>query len=403
MKRKNKKTKSVGNGEGSLYKSQTLNCWIFQYYDPNGKRKTLKQKKNETSKDFKIRVTKIKNDINMNTYIENNETSLYTILNDYIYDKHSTRITSERTFLRDSETLKLLEKCCKNFIYKPIQKVISTDIKKSLPNFVELEIINPKTSKKSLKIYSQNTIDKLYALLNKGFKIALSERIIQYNIMENESIKKPKSKKETIKVKALTIEEEKKLINILNKSNHKYNNIILLLLFTGLRVGELLALSKNNINLTNNTISIERTLTRNKEDKVILGKTTKTITGKRLVYINNNTNIILGNVLKDNITNIYNLVFFDYENNTFITPNEINSYLQRLNQTNNICSHIHTHMLRHTYATRCIESGMSAKVLQKNLGHKKIQTTLDTYTSVFDKFNEDENKKYDLYMKKLNI
>ena len=183
----------------------------------------------------------------------------------------------------------------------------------------------------------------------------------------------------------------------------KYKNIILLLLSTGLRVGELLALSRDNVNLKNNTISIERTLTRDKNDKVILGEKTKTVSGKRIVYINNDTSIIFKDILKTNITNMYNLIFFDYENNTFITPNEINSYLQRLNQSNNICNHIHTHMLRHTYATRCIEAGMSAKVLQKNLGHKEIQTTLDTYTSVFDKFNEDENKKYDLYMKRLKI
>lgn len=402
MERRNKKTKSVGNGEGSLYFSDKLNSWIFQYVF-NGTRKTIKQKKNEKVKDFKARVTKIKNDLNTNNFIEHSNINLYQILFDYIENKYNSGISSDTTYIRDKETLKLLEKCCQSYIYKPIQKVTTRDISLSLTNFVELEIVNKKTNTKTSKIYSQTVIDKLYRFLNKGFKIAISERIIQYNIMENETIKKPKSKKETIKVEALTIAEEQKLINILKKSNHKYKNIILLLLFTGLRIGELLALSRNNINLTNKIISIEKTLTRNKYDKVILGKTTKTTTGKRLIYINNNANIILKNVLKNNITNIHNLLFFDYENNTFITPNEINSYLQRLNQANNICSHIHTHMLRHTYATRCIEAGMSAKVLQQNLGHKKIQTTLDTYTSVFDKFNEDENKKYDLYMKKIKM
>ncbi len=402
MERRNKKTKSVGNGEGSLYFSEKLNCWIFQYVY-NGKRKTAKQKKNEKVKDFKNRVTKIKNDINTNSLIEHSNLSLYQILFDYVENKHNSGISQDRSYKRDIQTLKLLEKCCQNFIYKSIQKVSTRDITSSLPNFIELEKINPKTNKKTSKIYSQNVIDKLYRFLNKGFKIAISERILQYNIMDNETIKKPKAKKETIKVEALTIEEEKRLIDILNNSNHKYKNIILLLLFTGLRVGELLALSRNNIDLDKNTISVERTLTKDKNDKVILGETTKTITGKRNVYINNNAKFVLKDVLKSNITNIYNLVFFDYINNTFITPSEINSYLQRLNQANNICSHIHTHMLRHTYATRCIEAGMSAKVLQKNLGHKKIQTTLDTYTSVFDKFNEDENKKYDLYMEKLKV
>ena len=57
MERKNKKTKSVGNGEGSLYYSEKLKCWIFQYYDTNGKRQTMKQKKKESTKDFKARVT----------------------------------------------------------------------------------------------------------------------------------------------------------------------------------------------------------------------------------------------------------------------------------------------------------------------------------------------------------
>ena len=59
-------------------------------------------------------------------------------------------------------------------------------------------------------------------------------------------------------------------------------------------------------------------------------------------------------------------------------------------------------MLRHTFATRCIEAGMSAVVLQKLLGHKDIETTLNTYTSVFDKFKEDEFSKVEKYFKKIN-
>lgn len=403
MERRNKKTKSKGNGEGTIYFSETLQKWVAQYVEPSGNRKTLTQKKNEKVSDFKKRFTNIINEINNNTYISSNDTSLYNILKDYIDDNYKTGITNANTYKRNVENLKLLEKCCNTFIYKPIQKVTVLEIKKSLPNLVELEIVDKETNEKKSKFYSQTVIDKLYRFLNKGFKIAISERIIQYNVMDNESIQKPKSKKQTDKVEALTLEEEKKLIKTLRSFDHKYKNIILLTLFTGMRIGETLAITRDNINLKENTITIEKTLTRNKDDKVILGDNTKTRAGKRIIFLSENAKAVLKEILSTNITNMYNLIFYDYDKNTFITPNEINCFLKRLNQKYKICNDIHTHMLRHTYATRCIEAGMSAKVLQKNLGHKKIQTTLDTYTSVFEKFNKDENEKYNLYMKENGI
>lgn len=395
--------KVKGNGEGTIYFSETLHKWVAQYVEPSGKRKTLTQRKNEKVSDFKKRFTNIINEINNNTYIESTDTSLYNILKDYIDNNYNTGITNDNAYKRNVENLKLLERCCKSFIYKPIQKVTVIEVKKALPNLVELQITNPETNEITFKIYSQTVIDKLYRFLNKGFKIAISERIIQYNIMENESIIKPKSKKENLKVEALTLEEEKELINILKKSNHKYKNIILLTLFTGMRIGETLALTRDNVNLKENTLSIEKTLTRNKDDKVILGDKTKTRAGQRTIFLSNNAKTVLEDILKDKIRNIYDLLFYDYDKNTFVTPNEINCYLKRLNNTYKFCNEVHTHMLRHTYATRCIEAGMSAKVLQKNLGHKKIQTTLDTYTSVFEKFNKDENEKYNLYMKQNGI
>ena len=403
MERKNQKVKSRGNGEGTIYFSETLQKWVAQYVEPSGKRKTLTQKKNEKVRDLKKRFTNIINDVNNKTYIESVDTSLYNILKDYIENKYKTGITAPRTYKRNTESLKLLEKCCKDFIYKPIQKVTVQEIRKALPNFVEIETVSSKTNENVVKTYSQNVIDKLYTLINKGFKIATSDRIIQYNLMDNESIKKPKAKIETEKVEALTIEEEKKLIEILKNSNHKYKNIILLSLYTGMRIGEVLAITRNNISLKENTITIEKTLTRDKNDKVILGNKTKTKAGMRTIYLSNSAKDVLKDILKTNITNIYNLIFFDYDKNTFITPTEINCYLKRLNQKYTICKDIHTHMLRHTFATRCIEAGMSAKVLQQTLGHKKIQTTLDTYTSVFDKFNKDESEKYNLYMKELGL
>ena len=64
---------------------------------------------------------------------------------------------------------------------------------------------------------------------------------------------------------------------------------------------------------------------------------------------------------------------------------------------------ISLHSLRHTYATRCIESGMPPKVLQKLMGHSDIKVTLDTYADVFDNFQSESVAQADSYLNQVGL
>lgn len=375
--------KKRGNGEGSITFHKASNRYMAQYTTADGQRKTVYQRKNESLTEFKKRFTKIINDINQGTYIEKIEKTYIEILKEYVQNKYDTNKVSPRTHIRDLETVKQVESTCKDIVNMPIQKITVSHIRKVLPN---------------LTIYSNNSIDKIYRFINKTFKIAVSDRIIPFNPMENESITKPKSDIPNKEIEALTLQEHKKLLDAINKKEHKYNNIILLQLYTGMRIGEVLALSNKDIDYKNNTITISRTLTRDINDKTIMGNTTKTLNSKRTILIDDKVKEILKQAQKKQIANINGLIFYDNAKNTYITPTEVNCYLKRLNDKENITSNLHTHMLRHTYATRCIESGMQSKALQKILGHKKIQTTLDTYTSVFKEFSQNELEKVTVYL-----
>ena len=374
--------KKRGNGEGSITYHKASNRYMAQYTTTDGQRKTMYQKKNESLTEFKKRFTKTINDINQGTYIEKVEKTFIDILKEYVQNKYDTNKVSARTHIRDLETVKQIEKTCSDIINMPIQKINVYNIRKILPN---------------LTVYSNNSIDKIYRFINKTFKIALSDRIIPFNPMENESISKPKSKIIDKQIEALTLEEHKKLLEVLGKQEHKYKYIILLQLYTGMRIGEVLALTIKDIDYKANTITINKTLTRDENDKTIMGDTTKTENSKRTILMNSKVKEILQQAQKRQIANINGLLFYDSIKNTYVTPTEVNCYLKRLNKKENITINLHTHMLRHTYATRCIESGMQAKALQKILGHKKIQTTLDTYTSVFKEFSENELEKVTQY------
>ncbi len=389
-KRTNKNVKVRGNGEGTIYFSETLNKYVAQYVEPStGKRKTLTQRKNEGKKEFKDRFTKIMNEINQGTYVATNKDTFISILEKHIEQKYKDGITSERSYGRELLTINQIKNTCANFANKPIQKITIEDIEKS---------------KSKIREYANSVIDKIWSDINKTFQIAYSRRKISYNIMLDETLTKPISKKENKKVEALSKKEETKLVSILNKEEfyHKYKDIILLQLYTGMRIGEVLALSNDCIDLQNNTLTVYRTLTQDDKYNVKMGKHTKTYkkrtgidNGKRTFPMSNTVKAIILKILKDKTTNINGLLFWDYKKNTYITPSEINSYLRRINNKYNICSSsLHSHRLRHTFITRCVESGMFPKVIQNLVGHVEGSTiTNDVYTSISNDFMKQELEK----------
>lgn len=378
------------NGEGSEYTLPNgLKRWKIYV---NGKEIRVYQNKNESIRSFNARVTKIKNSINEGTYIENSKETLAETLERYITQRFQDRIIIESSYIRKLETLKQIKKTCNNFINKPIQKITIEDIEDAKPN---------------IRKYSQSCIDKIWELLNTGFKIAYSRKKINYNIMQDYTLDKPISEKETKKKESLTIDEQKKLENLLDTElrNHKYRNIVKLQLLTGMRIGEVLARSFKNYDEKNNTLLIDNTLTMDKHMKTTLGKHTKTYNkrtgidnGKRLLKLDNmnyETKKIIKEQMSKKVTNIHGLLFWDDKNNSFISRVEINSWLKRVNDKYKITNKtLSSHVLRHTYITRLRESGVDMKIIQYLVGHVEGSSiTNDIYTSISDEFIEQEMKK----------
>ena len=380
-----------GNGEGSIYYSEKLNRWVGQFTNGVKTNGTPNRKSvyGKTRKEVAEKITKALNEIKEHTFVDKSDVTLSQLISEHIEDKYSANKVSAVTYLRDTETFNIIKKNGNDLINKPIQKIIDRDIKL----FFTL-----------ITSYSNSTIDKIYRLLNVGFKKAVTKRIIYTNPLDNKNeIIKPKSEKPDKIVEALTIKEQKKLLSILDsqESNHPYKNIIKLMLFTGMRVGEVLALTTDNID--DNYIHIKISLTRDTKGKVIMGSKAKTYNSVRDIQIIPIVKTIINEALAQTATNPDNLLFYDDKNKTIIVPYEINCYLRRIAKKYNIAEKIHNHMLRHTYATRCIESGMTAVVLAKKLGHKDVSITLNTYTSVFSKFEDTQDDRFIKYLTAENL
>lgn len=376
-----------GNGEGTIYYSEKLNKWVGQFtagrkLDGKINRKSVY---GNTRKEVKEKMTIALADVQKDMFIDKNSITIVELGQQILDIKLKTNVITENSY---SSSINHLNKIKNSFLGNmEIQKTTYLDIQNFYTTITDL---------------SNSYIEKINILLNTIFKEAIKREIINKNPMINVIV--PKSNKQNKQVEAFSIEQQKAIIDYLNKYSYKdygfyaYRNIFRILMFSGMRVGELLALYPEDIDLVNNEIHISRTITKNLQGKTIVGAKTKTYESARTIPI---TELYIDDI-KESLNNMkenkYNLIFTSIRNEPIIVSN-VGQYFNTLCNKLNFDFKVNPHMLRHTYATRCIESGVPAHVLQKLLGHKNITTTINTYTTIFEKYKKDEVNKSVSYLK----
>lgn len=226
------------------------------------------------------------------------------------------------------------------------------------------------------------------------------QRAVEDSIMINNPVGGVKLREDKeIRAKALTLDEQNTFFDYCR--NTFYDNLFNVAVNTGLRPGELFALQLSDVDLENGYIDVNKTLVYQKylddDCKTFHVEPPKTKQSYRKVPINSICRIYLEKQfeLKKVIANkrpkqqndYLFVTKFNTPLNSVIYSDAIKAIIRQINLTrpfDNQFEAFSGHTFRHTFATRCFESGIEAKVVQSYLGHSTLKMTMDLYTHVTD-------------------
>lgn len=243
-------------------------------------------------------------------------------------------------------------------------------------------------------IYSFKYVKSMRILLSELFAYAHTEGDIVRNPMRN--VKPPK--KDSFKAeRVVTTLEDSDVVALeqtlwQKKKNGKiripYAGLIVFLLHTGLRCGELLALKWSDIDLDEKTVTINKNLAtiidRDRKDDMPkrkkLIKSPKTASGYRVVPLNKKAITALELLQKNQRElGVQSEFVAISRNGNPLCNKELRRVLERMIKSAGIDCPCAIHPLRHTFATRSLRAGVPISVVSKWLGHANISVTLDTY------------------------
>jgi len=176
----------------------------------------------------------------------------------------------------------------------------------------------------------------------------------------------------------LNLEEQNIFTKYLKRDMNAVKLGIYLCLCTGIRIGELCALKWKNISFANNTLCVTATMQRissddtEKKTKIIISPP-KTIHSEREIPLTDSLMLLLKKYRCEDEAYI-----LTGKTDSFIEPRALQYHFKKyLNECG--LENINFHVLRHTFATRCVEAGFEIKTLSEILGHSSVNITLNRY------------------------
>lgn len=240
-------------------------------------------------------------------------------------------------------------------------KHITTEVELEEINLEELQAVITAMHKKGLKYSTiKHTLTIMRQALNKAYMLHKVNKILPFDLLEvPPAVREP--------VQALTEDEVRKL---LNGKSCIHKDLFLFLLFTGCRVGEVIALKWNDIDLKNGFIYLRHTdyhgtlqSAKNKRSRVIpITRNVKEILQRHLSF-NKNDRVFLNKNKKPCTYSAIRSYWTSYAAKLQLRP----------------CG---LHTLRHTFATLAIRAGANIKAVSQILGHSDVNITLNIYTDI---------------------
>ena len=254
------------------------------------------------------------------------------------------------------------------------------------------------------KELSYSSVKKIHDALNACYKHALMIEEIHRNPCLGVVL--PSSSERVKQVKSLSEEEVRILVQELEKKDengkplYHYAQGYMLILNTGLRMGEALSLQWTDVDFVKKTISVNKnhiiTRKRDEEGNALSGyqtqtqNSTKTSSGRRIVPINQSAERALV-ALKEGNPSPY--VIANTRGTAVMVDNFERSF--RVIIRNAGLPHYGIHSLRHTFASLLFAAGVEVKVISKLLGHASVKITYDTYVHLFQEDYQEATKALD--------